>query len=99
MATDNQLEEIRQRRASVKPFQKNEAPNLYNTALADIDYLLAEIDRLKGELESVSGLARQAAEKEQNQDQSEGRNCTVLPSRARLGKTANRSDYERHNIT
>lgn len=49
MATDNQLEEIRQRRASVKPFQKNEAPSLYNAALADIDYLLAEIDRLKGE--------------------------------------------------
>lgn len=50
MATDNQLEEIRQRRAKgylgVHQRDVNIAMILVR---ADIDYLLAEIDRLKGE--------------------------------------------------
>lgn len=58
MATDNQLEAIRQRHNQQPP------STITKSEWDDIDYLLAEIDRLKGELKQSYIDALKLAEEE-----------------------------------
>lgn len=50
MATDNQLEEIRQRQVRRLQARRQNGESRFGRgeAAADVDYLLAEIDRVKG---------------------------------------------------